>query len=841
MLSLRSTTTAVLSAFVFSAAGATAAHAADPDPIDKWARWQGTPRNATVRSLDFIGPLLFAGTEDDGVYTSPLSVGPWTQRNDGLLPPQAAPEADSIREIKTSPDGQVYAATSAGLFRSPAGQGGWTQVGGGAGARKLNMGGIQSIMFNDPTGTDMTVAVAGAAGAGVYFSSDGGAHWDRASGMQNPEAVYHLAKGPAQVPMYAAADNGVYASANFGRSWLLISDGIAPGETTLRVAVSPTNASHLYASTSSSVYFSNTAGATWKEAAGSDGQTLPSGGKRAFLLTPGFNDQSLGGNVFGAARALVGTERGVYGTIDNGAHWKPMSPFTVPTIQNPFDDKEPMRDRTVWSLNLGFTTPTIMAGTAGFGVYNVLIKPLSGGNPAISSPPALKKGSEIKISNYDETNDDLTKRRYMDFQGMKPYFFDIQWYRCITADTSGCTEIAGAKSPTYTVPEADANNVALRDLFRYRAKVTARNMVSPNPIEKWTPASPTKVAPPDGSDPYPTGTLPSLAPHTNPGPAGQPAWGSMLAINKGTWRTQNNATPTILASAWKYRWDRCNAAGSACTTLPTETKSTYTITKADIGFTIKGYVGVTIDGVTSDWRLAGGTNQILNRIPLVTAKPLVVGDPWIGRTVSGSVGGWSGHDMSYKRRWFRCNGDGVQCNPIAGQTGPTYALTEADRGSRVQLEVTVTAEDPAFDRVAKEYSLASAVVGDAPLPPAEPVEPAQTGSGPQDAGQQGLPQQPGQQSQQGTVQPAKPLVEIKLPKSLKVGAKLEVPRAVAGYKKLKFQWLRNGKKIKKATKRAYRITKADRGKKVSCKVTLTPTKGGKAKTFTTLAVSIPKK
>ena len=68
-----------------------------------------------------------------------------------------------------------------------------------------------------------------------------------------------------------------------------------------------------------------------------------------------------------------------------------------------------------------------------------------------------------------------------------------------------------------------------------------------------------------------------------------------------------------------------------------------------------------------------------------------------------------------------------------------------------------------------------------------------------------------------------------------------MPKSVPGYKKLKFQWLRNGKKIKKATKRTYKIAKADRGKKISCKVTLTPTGGGKAKEFKTLAVTIPKK
>ena len=173
-------------------AAAAPAHAADPDTFDQWARWGGAPRDATVRSLDFIGPLLFGATEDDGVFSSPTAVGVWTQSNSGL----EMPGAKNVRQVKTGPDGRTYAATTAGLFRSPAGQGGWQPVGQGAGPRKLNMGSVQSIMFNGPTGTDMTVAVAGAGGAGVYYSSDGGEHWDRASGMANPENVYSLTSGP---------------------------------------------------------------------------------------------------------------------------------------------------------------------------------------------------------------------------------------------------------------------------------------------------------------------------------------------------------------------------------------------------------------------------------------------------------------------------------------------------------------------------------------------------------------------------------------------------------------------------------------------------------------------
>lgn len=188
------------------------------------------------------------------MFTSLAAPGPWSQQNTGL---DSVP-AQSVRQVKASPDGQ------------------------GTGARKLNMGGVQSIIFNDPSGQDMTVAVAGAGGAGVYYSSDGGSNWDRASGMPSVESVYYMTAGPAGIPIYAAADDGVWASPDYGRSWTLTSDGIPPGELALRVAVAPEDPSHLYASTSSGVYISSNGGATWSETEGAEGQTLPAaGGKRA--------------------------------------------------------------------------------------------------------------------------------------------------------------------------------------------------------------------------------------------------------------------------------------------------------------------------------------------------------------------------------------------------------------------------------------------------------------------------------------------------------------------------------------------------------------------------------
>ena len=167
---------------LLTAAGAALALAGPAHAVilDKWIPWTANPPGATVRSLDFIGPVLYGGSEGDGVFTAPLSVGPWTQVNGGL----DAPGATSVRQVVAN-SGQLYAATTAGLYRAPAGGGSWTPVGQGAGERKLNGGGVQSIVFNSPT--DMVVGTAPAPRP-ASSTSDGGEHWDRAAGLLS-EAV----------------------------------------------------------------------------------------------------------------------------------------------------------------------------------------------------------------------------------------------------------------------------------------------------------------------------------------------------------------------------------------------------------------------------------------------------------------------------------------------------------------------------------------------------------------------------------------------------------------------------------------------------------------------------
>jgi hypothetical protein len=220
----------------------------------------------------------------------------------------------------------------------------------------------------------------------------------------------------------------------------------------------------------------------------------------------------------------------------------------------------------------------------------------------------------------------------------------------------------------------------------------------------------------------------------------------------------------------------------------------------------------------------------VNKVPVSTVLPKIVGDPTTGLVLGSVAGGWDGYLLSYERRWLRCEADGLGCNPTAPiATGPTYRLTAADVGKRLQLEVTAVAADPNQARRAVALSAATGVIADpSAAPPPTPGGAAPAGP----AGSGAAPSPPPL---------AAPTILIKRPKSLRRASKLTVPAKLAGYRKLTFAWLRGGKPIRRATKSTYRLATADAGKRIACRIKLTRISDGRALTVTTKAVPVPRR
>ena len=156
--------------------------------------------------------------------------------------------------------------------------------------------------------------------------------------------------------------------------------------------------------------------------------------------------------------------------------------------------------------------------------------------------------------------------------------------------------------------------------------------------------------------------------------------GEQLTANPGQW---GNGPVAIF-----YRWIRCEADGTGCTQVATG--STYLLGTADVGKRMKLQVRAINRGGLAE-PVTALTDVVQGSPPVNTSPPSISGEAKDGRTLSASPGAWTGTSpITFTYFWRRCNEAGDSCAAIAGATAPTYTLTPADVGSRLQVAVSAT-------------------------------------------------------------------------------------------------------------------------------------------------------
>src|SRR5581483_3096022 len=209
--------------------------------------------------------------------------------------------------------------------------------------------------------------------------------------------------------------------------------------------------------------------------------------------------------------------------------------------------------------------------------------------------------------------------------------FAYQWRRCNTSGAS-CADISGATTSSYTLAAADQGSTI-------RVQVTASNPSgSPVATSAQTSVIGAALVPPSNTSP------PTISGTANDG--------QTLTASPGTW---SGSTPMTFT----YQWKRCNTAGASCTAVTGATSTTYALTSADIGFTMRVTVvatngagastypsAVTADSPKSYWRLGdssttatdtqGFTNGTYVGSPTQHVTSLLPGDSEGAVTLDGS-------------------------------------------------------------------------------------------------------------------------------------------------------------------------------------------------------------
>lgn len=164
--------------------------------------------------------------------------------------------------------------------------------------------------------------------------------------------------------------------------------------------------------------------------------------------------------------------------------------------------------------------------------------------------------------------------------------------------------------------------------------------------------------------------------------ANTPQEGVTLVVGPGAW----DGSPTSYA----YAWSRCDASGNNCATIAGVTGTSYTLTAADVGHTLRATVTAT-NGSGSATATSAPTAVVSNTsAPKPTTSPSIAGTARVGSALSANEGVWDNNPTSLGYQWYRCDRNGSDCAAISGAINPTYTVSSGDEGGTLRVAVAAT-------------------------------------------------------------------------------------------------------------------------------------------------------
>ena len=150
-------------------------------------------------------------------------------------------------------------------------------------------------------------------------------------------------------------------------------------------------------------------------------------------------------------------------------------------------------------------------------------------------------------------------------------------------------------------------------------------------------------------------------------------------------------TSLLYGSLYSYQWIRND--GTTETDIEDAASSTYTLSDADVGKTIRVRVSFTDDRGHEENLVSAATTAVQPRPNSpATGAPTISGTAQVGETLTADISGIADADgltsVSYSYQWIA--NDASADTDISGQTGSTYTLVSADVGKTIRVRVGFT-------------------------------------------------------------------------------------------------------------------------------------------------------
>lgn len=379
---------AIIFAFIF-AVNAPKTFAAQ----DQWESVTPSGASGTFTSIVSIGDYVYLGTTQ-GIYKSEDGGLNWSATNSGLTDTNINSIAigwtydmdNGIYAVDSNTP--VFAATSAGVFKSTIGSSSWTES--DTGITNTNISDIKFDQFKAVLGTDNSTVYASGAG-GVYRSDDTGGAWTDVSNEIAGEGVKKIMtefNGDFSSGNIFAITDGeeIYSSTLFSvdgatpESWSLLEDGDLSGTTLNEISfLYPTGGSEFLA-TENGILKSNNSGSSWS--AKNDGLT----GLGIKSVQSDYLEINL-------AYAAAGAS-GIFKSINEGESWA--------------DANLGISSDTITAVNTNPALSTIVYAISASSAYKL----------DLSDPYLIPAGADVTAPSQIDT---------LSFSDAKAYSFEINW------------------------------------------------------------------------------------------------------------------------------------------------------------------------------------------------------------------------------------------------------------------------------------------------------------------------------------------------------------------------------------------------------------------------------
>jgi hypothetical protein len=207
-------------------------------------------------------------------------------------------------------------------------------------------------------------------------------------------------------------------------------------------------------------------------------------------------------------------------------------------------------------------------------------------------------------------------------------------------------------------------------------------------------------------------------------------------------------------------------------------------------------------------------------IKITAGTPTISGTAKVGQVLTANVGNWNPSDATFSYQWY------VGGSAVASATNSTYTVVTADIGKTITVKVT--GSKSGYAEASKTSAATTAVtdvdvINDDPADDVKDTTKDTTKDATKDSAKNTI--KGSTDSNKATSKTAIKFKNASVPKikgTVKVGKKLRINLGKWSPKPtFKYQWYANGKAIKGATKSTLILKKAQKGKKITVKVTAT--------------------